>query len=89
MRNNSAAWVDEAVPHFRDVTGPIHLPKTGNWQKWQTVTVQGVKLPRGRGVIGVVFDKAPSGDGGHVCNLNWVRLRKADQAEEQRDEPKE
>ena len=58
-----------------DVSGPVPLPHTGDWRRWQTVTVPGVPLRAGRQAMRVVFDKADAT--GFVCDRNWVELRAA------------
>jgi tetratricopeptide (TPR) repeat protein/predicted Ser/Thr protein kinase len=56
-----------------DVTGPLTVPRTYDWQVYQTVTRHGVALPAGRHVVRLVFDRAGTG-GDCVCNLNWLRV---------------
>ncbi|CAN5766562.1 hypothetical protein BH24ACI5_BH24ACI5_08860 [soil metagenome] len=55
-----------------DRTGPIVVPDTGSWQKWQTVTTTGIPLAAGQRIIRVFFARA--GSGGGVGNFNWFRL---------------
>lgn len=61
----------------QDATGPIILPKTGDWQSWQTATTRPIRLHSGRQVMRVVFDSRPRAGGRAVCNLNWIRLTKS------------
>ena len=61
-----------------DVTGPVELPNTGEWQVWQTVTKARVSLRKGQQAMRVVFDKAQSAPGtgrGYIGNLNWITVR--------------
>lgn len=56
-----------------DVTGPIHLPDTGGWQSWQTVTVPNVRLTReGYQWMRLVFDSGNAE--GWLSNINWIRF---------------
>jgi hypothetical protein len=60
----------------KDVTGPVDVPKTGDWNAWTTVTVKGARLDAGRQVMRVAFDAAgpyvP-----YICNLNWIEARRS------------
>jgi hypothetical protein len=58
----------------KDVTGPLELPTTGGWDKWETVTRRQINLEAGSRVIRVVFDHSATG---FVCNFNWLRLSPA------------
>jgi hypothetical protein len=53
---------------------PIVVPKTGDWQRYATVTLKGVRLGKGRQRIRVLFMRGVPEDGGHVCNFNWLRI---------------
>ena len=55
----------------KDVTGPLELPNTGGWDKWETPTKRQVHLEAGRRVIRVVFDRSATG---FVCNFNWLQF---------------
>jgi len=56
-----------------NVTGPLMMPATGDWQTWMTIA-KVVTLGAGPQVARVVFDTAgPSSFG----NLNWVRVAAA------------
>jgi hypothetical protein len=61
-----------------DVTGPVIIPKTGDWQRWQTTTSRPVRLRKGRQQMRVVFDWPATGENGYVCNFNWLRILRAD-----------
>jgi carbohydrate binding protein with CBM6 domain len=56
--------------HGRDITGPLTIPGTGDWQAWATVS-KPVTLQGGPQVFRVVFDAS-----GSCCvgNLNWLRI---------------
>ncbi len=56
-----------------DRTGPISVPKTGEWQTWQTLTRTGLSLTAGSHVITLVFDTGTAENGG-VGSYNWVRF---------------
>jgi serine/threonine protein kinase len=61
-----------------DATGPLEIPATASWDKWQTITMKGVRLPAGRQIMRVTFDSGPFGrQRGYVCNFNWVRFSKS------------
>lgn len=48
----------------RDLSGPIAIPNTGNWQTWETISVSGINLDAGKHTLRLQFDT-----GG--LNLNW------------------
>lgn len=50
-----------------NVSGPISVPNTGDWQAWQTVTVSGILLTAGTQVMRIYMDT----DG---FNLNYVNF---------------
>ena len=54
-----------------NVTGPLTIPSTGDWQSWTTVSKSGVNLQGGNQVWTLVIDGA--GGGGIVGNLNRIR----------------
>src|SRR5262245_9500836 len=60
--------------HGRDITGPLTVPSTGDWQSWTTVT-QAVALQGGPQVLRLIFDAS-----GSCCvgNLNWLRITSSD-----------
>jgi hypothetical protein len=62
-----------------DRTGPLTAPDTGDCQSRQTVSTKAVALKAGGQVMRVVFEAVGpagvAGAGGHVCNLNWIRVR--------------
>lgn len=53
----------------KDVTGQIQMPLTGDWQKYQNVVFNGVKLSKTDTVMRVYFD-----NGGF--NLNYIKVEK-------------
>jgi uncharacterized delta-60 repeat protein len=57
----------------KDVTGPLGVPQTGDWNKYATVTKTGLNLSVGRHVVRLAFDA--NGSLGYVGNFNWLRLR--------------
>jgi hypothetical protein len=63
----------------RDVTGPVVVPNTGHFQRWQTVSKTSVHLDAGRQLLRIVFDTQSTIPWGerHVCNLNWIKVRPA------------
>jgi hypothetical protein len=77
--------VDFVVSHLRtggkfhlevdgkDVTGPLSVPKTGDWAKYVTVTKAGVNLTAGRHVLRVAFDV--NGEIGYVGNVDRIGFR--------------
>lgn len=56
--------------HGRDLTGPLAVPSTGDWQAWTTVS-KVVTLQEGPQVLRLIFDAS-----GSCCvgNLNWFRI---------------
>ena len=56
-----------------DVSGPIVLPDTGDWQAWATTTKTGVTLSAGQQLMKLVFD---TGTDGWLANINYVRFTK-------------
>jgi hypothetical protein len=64
----------------RDATGTIQVPRTGDWNKWETTGRSGIHLNRGERLMRIAFDTAQSPRGGSdvdYCNLNWIRLSKS------------
>jgi hypothetical protein len=57
-----------------DVTGPMTIPDTGDWQSWQTVTRAAVSLPAGQQKVRLVID-AGSASSGRVGNVRYLRIR--------------
>jgi hypothetical protein len=57
-----------------DVTGPMTVPDTGDWQSWQTVSRAAVSLPAGQQKIRLVIDAA-SASSGRVGNVRYLRIR--------------
>jgi chitinase len=51
----------------QDVSGPIVLPATADWNVFTTFSVEGVKLGSGGHVLRVSFDKLG-------CNIDWLRF---------------
>ena len=58
----------------RDITGPLTVPNTGDWQSWTTVS-RLVTLQGGPQVLRLIFDAS-----GSCCvgNLNWLRITSTD-----------
>ncbi len=50
-----------------NVTGPVQVPDTDGWQKWETITVSDVNLTAGEHVMRIVF-------GSNYMNLNYVEF---------------
>ena len=59
-----------------NVTGTISVPKTGNWQKWTTVTADEIRLTAGTHVLRLVMDA--NGSSGWVGNFNYFRIERSD-----------
>lgn len=56
-----------------DVTGPIHIPDTGGWDKLKTITVDNVQLRAGAFVMRAVMDTVgPSGSIGDIDYLHFT-----------------
>jgi hypothetical protein len=53
-----------------DVTGPLAVPDTGDWQSWVTVSQPSVPLAAGTQELRLVMDSV--GESGAVGNFNWV-----------------
>ncbi|MGE0593412.1 MAG: carbohydrate-binding protein [Vicinamibacterales bacterium] len=61
-------WHLEVDGH--DATGPLGVPATGGWQRWQDVRRPDVWLPKGRHVLRLVADAVgPSGTSGALNHL--------------------
>ena len=58
-----------------DITGPLAVPDTGDWQAWTTLRRTAVALQAGGQVLRVVMDS--SGPNGTVGNINWIRVSPA------------
>ncbi|CAN5864463.1 hypothetical protein BH24ACI4_BH24ACI4_08120 [soil metagenome] len=54
-----------------DLTGPLTIPNTGNWQAWTTIRKTGVSLTAGQQVWRLVM--LTNGSTGAVGNVNWFR----------------
>jgi hypothetical protein len=58
----------------KDVTGPLKVPDTGGWQKWQTVLRPGLVLDAGPRVFRLVMDgEGPSGSAGNFNRIELTR----------------
>ncbi|MCY2955065.1 MAG: carbohydrate-binding protein [Planctomycetota bacterium] len=55
-----------------DVTGPLNVPDTRDWQSYKTILKTAVPLKAGKQVLRIVFDTP--GSTGYVCTLNWIRI---------------
>ncbi len=55
-----------------NVTGTLHVPDTGGWQAWQTVSKTGVALDAGSHVFRLVMDA--TGTSGLTGNFNWLKV---------------
>lgn len=51
----------------KDITGPINIPNTGGWQKWETATVNGISLIEGKHVMRLAFDAS-------YMNLDYLQF---------------
>lgn len=49
----------------QDISGPIHLPNTGGWQSWQTISVNDLELGEGKQVMKLVFNS-------DYLNINYM-----------------
>ena len=58
-----------------DITGPLTVPDTGDWQAWTTLRRTAVSLQAGAQVLRVVMDG--TGPSGAVGNFNWIRVSPA------------
>jgi hypothetical protein len=55
-----------------DVTGPLNVPDTRDWQSYKTILKTAVPLKAGKQVLRVVFDTPDAS--GYLCNFNWIRV---------------
>jgi hypothetical protein len=55
-----------------NVSGPISIPNTGNWQTFQTVNAAAGHINSGQHVLKVVFDNPGTSNFGG--NINWISL---------------
>ncbi len=55
-----------------NVTGPIGIPNTGNWQTFQTVTATTGQITSGLHILKIVFDSPGTSNFGG--NINWISL---------------
>jgi ELWxxDGT repeat protein len=55
-----------------DLSGPIRVPDTGGWDRWQTVVGPPLQLPAGRHTLRLVLDSA--GASGYIGNIDWLSL---------------
>ncbi len=51
-----------------DISGPVQVPNTGDWQSWATVTVNGINLTPGEHVVRIAFDS-------DYMNLNYMEFK--------------
>lgn len=51
----------------QNISGPINIPNTGDWQTWATVSVTTPALTTGKKVLRIVVDAAE-------FNLNWINF---------------
>jgi hypothetical protein len=56
-----------------DVTGPMSIPDTGDWQSWTTVTKAAVSLAAGQQTLRLIIDAA--GASGRVGNVGYMQVR--------------
>jgi phosphatidylserine/phosphatidylglycerophosphate/cardiolipin synthase-like enzyme len=56
-----------------DVTGPLTIPDTGDWQNWTTVRKKAVNLTSGTRVMRLVMD-TNNAITGAVGNFNWIKV---------------
>ena len=55
-----------------DITGPMSIPDTGDWQSWTTAT-RSVSLTAGQQTFRLIIDAA--GASGHVGNVRYLQIR--------------
>jgi hypothetical protein len=55
-----------------DVTGPMFIPDTGDWQSWTTVTAA-ISLAAGQQTLRLIIDAA--GTSGHSGNVRYLQVR--------------
>jgi len=55
--------------------GPITVPATGGWQKWQVLHAAGLKLTAGTHVMRLSFDS--NGPSGSFANIDYLKLTPA------------
>jgi hypothetical protein len=60
-----------------NVTGPLNVPDTGDWQNWQTITKSNVTLTAGQQTMRIVMDTG--GISNLVGDINYVRIWPAGQ----------
>jgi N-acetylneuraminic acid mutarotase len=58
-----------------DVTGPILIGNTGNWNTFVNQSVGGIPLTAGQHVLRLVFDAT---NGGDIADVNWIQLDAGD-----------
>jgi hypothetical protein len=56
-----------------DVTGPLSVPATGDWQQWSTVTLKDVQLTAGPQTLRLVMASAAEATEA-VGNFDWIRV---------------
>jgi HKD family nuclease len=57
-----------------NLTGPVTVPDTGDWQRWQVVSTPGLSLTPGPHELRLVFDPGTPQNGG---NVDYLRLQPA------------
>ena len=59
----------------QNLTGPMNISSTGDWQSFKTITKTGLKLPAGVHVLRLVMDSV--GPTGSVGNFNFIKVAPA------------
>lgn len=59
-----------------DITGPMAVPDTGDWQTWTTIRMSNVSLTSGEHILRLVMEE--DGATGAVGNFNWFAVQPAD-----------
>jgi poly(3-hydroxybutyrate) depolymerase len=54
----------------KDISGPVSIPNTADWQKWETITIPGLELGAGNHVLRLAADA-------DYFNINYLRFDKA------------
>lgn len=60
------------------LTNLMHVPNTGGFQKWATISSSIVRLRAGEHILRIVFDSKPNRGG--IGNFNWVDVEPVDVA---------
>ncbi len=58
----------------QDVTGPMYVPNTGDWQTWTTIEKTGIQLTAGEHVVRLSLDS--SGEQAAIGNINYITFTK-------------